>query len=108
MEPQETLREQESEHWEIFLTLPGDAAEFGLGLRLATDKLPEQARDLVPRLRAQIDPDLADALLGADQSSEAGIASQRARVEILRARLAQIDSPESRRLAPTAAYLPRK
>ncbi|OFX35663.1 MAG: pyruvate:ferredoxin (flavodoxin) oxidoreductase [Armatimonadetes bacterium RBG_16_67_12] len=85
-----------------------DTAEFGLGMRLATDKLAEQARDLVPRLRAQIDPDLADALLGADQSSEAGIASQRARVEILRARLAQIDSPESRRLALTADYLVRK
>jgi pyruvate-ferredoxin/flavodoxin oxidoreductase len=85
-----------------------DNAEFGLGMRLAIDKLSEQARDLVERLRPAIGADLADALLAADQSSEEGIAAQRARVATLRSRLAPIDSPEARRLALIADYLVRK
>ncbi|MDR7419861.1 MAG: pyruvate:ferredoxin (flavodoxin) oxidoreductase, partial [Armatimonadota bacterium] len=85
-----------------------DNAEFGLGMRLALDKTAEQARELVDRLRVQIGPELADGLLAADQSGEAGIAAQRARVEILRTRLAQLDGPEARRLALIADALVRK
>jgi pyruvate-ferredoxin/flavodoxin oxidoreductase len=85
-----------------------DNAEFGLGMRLAIDKLAQQARELVERLRDLIGSELADGLLSADQSSEVGIAAQRSRVEALRARLAGSDLPEARRLLTIADYLVRK
>jgi pyruvate-ferredoxin/flavodoxin oxidoreductase len=85
-----------------------DNAEFGLGMRLALDKQADQARDLIERLRVRIGPELADGLLSADQTGESGIAAQRARVEILRTRLASLDLPEARRLALVADSLVRK
>jgi pyruvate-ferredoxin/flavodoxin oxidoreductase len=66
-----------------------DNAEFGLGMRLTLDKQSEYARELVDRLRGAIGPDLADELLNADQTSEAGIETQRQRVLQLKAELAR-------------------
>ena len=80
-----------------------DNAEFGLGMRLALDAQREQAEALTVRLA----PDLAAELVGADQSGEAAIAAQRARVETLRARLATLDSDEARRLETLARTLVR-
>jgi len=68
-----------------------DNAEFGLGMRIAVDHRGALARTLVERLTPQIGADLADDILGADQSSEPGIAAQRRRVAELRHRLAQLD-----------------
>ncbi len=62
-----------------------DNAEFGLGMRLALDKQAEYARELVRRLAAAIGDELAQALLDADQSTEAGIDAQRERVAALQA-----------------------
>ncbi len=64
-----------------------DNAEFGYGFRIAVDKQTEFAMELVRELRSCIGEELADAILNADQSDEAGIAAQRARVEQLRAKL---------------------
>ena len=75
-----------------------DNAEFGLGLRLAVDKQATQARELVQRLADRIGGDLADGLLSADQSDEAGIHEQRERVAALKSRLATLDLPEARTL----------
>ncbi len=69
-----------------------DNAEFGLGMRLALDKQTHAARELVAALRDAIGPDLADALLNADQSTERGIAEQRARVDELRRRLERLNA----------------
>jgi pyruvate-ferredoxin/flavodoxin oxidoreductase len=52
--------------------------------------------------------ELCDALLGADQGSEAGISGQRERVTRLRARLASLATAEARRLDALADYLVRK
>ncbi len=49
-----------------------DNAEFGLGMRLTIDKFVEFANELVAKLAGKIGQDLADALLNADQSTEAG------------------------------------
>jgi pyruvate-ferredoxin/flavodoxin oxidoreductase len=82
-----------------------DNAEFGLGMRLALDSNSEQALRLV----GELVPDLAPALLdGADARDEAGIAAQRTRVAELEARLAELDSPEARRLEPLTGALVRK
>jgi pyruvate-ferredoxin/flavodoxin oxidoreductase len=64
-----------------------DNAEFGFGMRLTLDKHAEYARELVRRMRDTIGSDLADGLLDADQSHEAGIEAQRQRVAELKAKL---------------------
>ncbi|HEY3337323.1 MAG TPA: pyruvate:ferredoxin (flavodoxin) oxidoreductase [Propionicimonas sp.] len=65
-----------------------DNAEFGLGMRIAWEKQHDEARRLLGDLRNEVGHDLADALLTADQSSEAGLAVQRARVADLKQVLA--------------------
>src|SRR5438034_5885940 len=57
-----------------------DNAEFGLGLRLAIDQRESHARALVQELAPQLPAGLADAILSADQRTEAGIKTQRERV----------------------------
>jgi pyruvate-ferredoxin/flavodoxin oxidoreductase len=64
-----------------------DNAEFGLGLRLGWEQQNGEARRYVGELSELIGADLADALLSADQSNEAGIAAQRGRVEVLKTAL---------------------
>ena len=81
-----------------------DDAEFGLGMRLALDQQEASARGLV----AEVAPDLAPALLEADQTTEAGIAAQRARVEELESRCRELGTPEALRLLAVAGALVRK
>jgi pyruvate-ferredoxin/flavodoxin oxidoreductase len=64
-----------------------DNAEFGLGMRLTIDKQNEQARELLATLSDIIGGDLVQALLSADQSTEAGVNAQRARVAQLKQRI---------------------
>ncbi len=84
-----------------------DNAEFGLGMRLARDKHEEYARELLARSAAEIGPELVAALVAADQTTEAGIAAQRARVQALRERLRAVDTPAARDLASVAESLVR-
>ena len=65
-----------------------DNAEFGFGFRLTVDKLQEYARELVAELGNQVGSELADGILNADQTNEAGIRAQRERVAALRQKLA--------------------
>ena len=81
-----------------------DNAEFGLGFRLAADKHEQQARELLARF--PLPEALVSALLGADQSTDAGIAQQRQRVEELKRLLPA--GPEGARLALLADYLVKK
>lgn len=86
-----------------------DNAEFGLGMRLTIDKQSEYARELVALLRDEIGAELADALLNADQSGEAGISAQRERVELLKKKLAGLNgSAKVRDLLSLADVLVRK
>ncbi len=78
-----------------------DNAEFGLGMRLALDQQERVARGLAP----VVAPDLAAAILEADQSTEAGIAEQRRRVAALEERCRELDTPESRALLAVAGTL---
>jgi len=64
-----------------------DNAEFGLGLRLGWEQQNSEARRYVGELSELIGAGLADELLDADQSDEAGIAAQRGRVELLKSAL---------------------
>ena len=85
-----------------------DNAEFGLGLRLATDKLAEAARTQLQALAPQLDPALVTGLLEADQRSEAGIHEQRERVAALKAALAALGTPAAEQLAALADTLIRR
>ena len=85
-----------------------DNAEFGLGMRLAIDKQREYARELLETLRDDVGDALVDALLAADESSEAGVHEQRARITALCERLAALDTPAAQELASVAENLGRK
>jgi pyruvate-ferredoxin/flavodoxin oxidoreductase len=85
-----------------------DAAEFGLGMRLALDKQGEYARELVTRLTPAIGEELTRALLDADQSTDEGIQKQRERVAALKQRLQQVDSADARDLTCLADSLVKK
>jgi pyruvate-ferredoxin/flavodoxin oxidoreductase len=85
-----------------------DNAEFGLGMRLTLDKQQEYARELLQYLRDAVGGDLVDALLHADQSNEAGIDAQRARVAHLKSVLEHSDEPRARDLLSLADTLVRR
>ena len=82
-----------------------DNAEFGLGMRLAWEKQNGEARRHVDALRDVLGEELASGLLDADQSGQAGVDAQRARVEQLKAALAGDESPEAARLLSLADEL---
>ena len=65
-----------------------DNAEFGFGMRLATDKKYEYACELVKQMSDKLGGVLADELLTADQSTEKGIKQQRERVAVMKQKLA--------------------
>ncbi|HET8576107.1 MAG TPA: pyruvate:ferredoxin (flavodoxin) oxidoreductase [Methylomirabilota bacterium] len=84
-----------------------DNAEFGLGIRVALDKQAEYARELLRGLAPRLG-ELAQALLEADQSTEAGIDAQRARVAQLRSTLHGVPMPEAIELRSVADALVEK
>ncbi len=85
-----------------------DNAEFGLGLRLALDHQGTEARRLLTELAGEVGDDLVRALLDADQSEDAGVASQRRRVAELTARLERSTDTRAARLASVARGLVRE
>ncbi len=85
-----------------------DNAEYGLGMRMALDKHQEQAKELLTKLSSKIGDTLVGELLGADQSTEEGIFSQRSRVLELRAKLKSATGDEATRLLSLADYLVSK
>ncbi len=64
-----------------------DNAEFGMGFRLTIDQQRGYAEMLLKRLESSIGGQLVSELVTADQSSEAGIEAQRARVVALKSKL---------------------
>jgi len=85
-----------------------DNAEFGLGFRVSIDKHAEHAGELLQQLKDRVGSEFTEAILNADQSTEAGIFQQRERVEELRGKLAGIDTAAARQLASLVEYLVKK
>lgn len=85
-----------------------DNAEFGLGFRLSLDFHAGQARALLSELAQQVGASLAQEILEADQTTEAGIDAQRRRVATLSKKLRADPSPLARRLELLAEYLVEK
>ncbi len=85
-----------------------DAAEFGLGFRLALDQQREAALRMLLELRPLLAPALADALLATPAKDPAGVARQRVLVEELRQQLRTCADPTAARLSAVAgALLPK-
>jgi pyruvate-ferredoxin/flavodoxin oxidoreductase len=80
--PYTTNREGRGPAWAN--SLFEDNAEFGYGVRLSIDQHEARARALVASIAAALPAGLADAILHADQSTEAGIQAQRERVAELK------------------------
>jgi pyruvate-ferredoxin/flavodoxin oxidoreductase len=64
-----------------------DNAEFGYGLRLAVDQHEDRARTLLRELAPRLPAGLADAILSAEQGTEAAIQAQRGRIVELKGSL---------------------
>ena len=87
-----------------------DNAEFGLGMRLAVESQEREARYLVEKLRDRnlLPADVAGALLDADQSADAGLTAQRARIVTLKDTLRRTDDAQAKRLLVLADALAKK
>ncbi|MES9824455.1 MAG: pyruvate:ferredoxin (flavodoxin) oxidoreductase [Candidatus Thiodiazotropha endolucinida] len=85
-----------------------DNAEFGLGMRIAIDKQRDQAITLIHEMQEQLGAELCDTLLGSEQQNEAEIFEQRQRIDMLKEKLADLDTPEAKRLLAVADSLARK
>ncbi len=85
-----------------------DNAEFGLGFRLAVDKHHQQGCEYVIRLADKIGNELAQEIVSANQTDEAGIAAQRKRVEALREKLKGIEGPDARWLETISEFLVKR
>lgn len=85
-----------------------DNAEFGLGIKLATDKKRDMAIHLLRKLREEVGSELADTILQNAENSEAELAQQRVNVNELRKRLRQLQTEESFRLYQVAEFLEKK
>ncbi len=85
-----------------------DNAEFGLGIRISLDMQTEFANQLLASQRDTVGAELADSILNANQSDDAGIAAQRERIESLKKALTARDTPEARDLLALVDLLARK
>ena len=85
-----------------------DNAEFGLGMRLTLDKQNEYAHELMAALSKELGSELVDAIVRADQSTEAGIDEQRGRVAELKKKLANSKDPRVKELVSVADSLVKK
>ncbi|NDJ84519.1 MAG: pyruvate:ferredoxin (flavodoxin) oxidoreductase [Chloroflexi bacterium] len=79
-----------------------DNAEFGMGMRVALDKQLAYAAELLQSMSSEVGTDLAEAILSAEQASEADIYEQRERVTALKDRLAGMNTPEAAQLLSVA------
>lgn len=85
-----------------------DNAEFGLGIKLATDMKRNYGLSLLKSLREEVGDQLTDAILTNVEANEAEVIQQRKNVNELKARLKLIDKPEAGLLSQIAEFLEHK
>ena len=85
-----------------------DNAEFALGFRVTVDKQKDYAETLLKRLASQLPGELMKGLLGAQQTDEAGIHEQRARVATLKQQLEKLPDADAKNLLAVADMLVKK
>ncbi len=85
-----------------------DNAEFGLGIKLATDMKRNYGISLLKSLREEVGMELTDAILNNVEANEAEIIQQRKNVNELKRCLKNIDKPEAGLLLQIAEFLEHK
>ena len=85
-----------------------DNAEFGMGMRLAIDKLNQFAKELLVKMQDELGKDFVESIINAEQKDEAGIYEQRLRVKELKEKLQKINSKDAKKLLEIADYLVKK
>lgn len=85
-----------------------DNAEFGLGIKLATDMKRNYAISLLKNLRDDVGTELTDAILSNVEANEAEVIQQRKNVNELKTRLQNIEKPDARLLYQVAEFLEHK
>jgi pyruvate-ferredoxin/flavodoxin oxidoreductase len=85
-----------------------DNAEFGLGLKLATDKKRDMALRMLREMREDVGYHLTDAILENVENTEIELRQQRKDITELKRRLKELDTRESWRLYRLAEFLERK
>jgi pyruvate-ferredoxin/flavodoxin oxidoreductase len=85
-----------------------DNAEFGLGFRVSIDKQTEFAHELLRRVAGTVGEDLVTAVLTAKQKDESDIYEQRQRVDLLKEKLAKLNSADARQLSSVVDMLVKK
>jgi len=85
-----------------------DNAEFGLGIKLATDMKRNYALSLLKTLREEVGGELTDAILNNVEGNEAEVIQQRKNVTALKSRLKEIQKEEAGLLYQVADFLEHK
>jgi pyruvate-ferredoxin/flavodoxin oxidoreductase len=86
-----------------------DAAEFGMGMRLTSDKLAEHAREIAAAAKAEgIQAALLDKILANAQSSDEEIEAQRKLVDELKKALKSDSKPTSKNLLSLADHFVKR
>lgn len=104
--PWTTNKENKGPAWSN--SLFEDNAEFGLGMRIASDQQLNIARILAERLKTELHEEMVETLLDAPQNLESEIAEQRRRVADLKRKLAQLTSPLAAKLLSVADQFVRR
>ncbi|MGD9126607.1 MAG: pyruvate:ferredoxin (flavodoxin) oxidoreductase [Planctomycetia bacterium] len=85
-----------------------DAAEFGLGFRLAIDQAKEYAILLLKKLSGELGDGLVNGLIENQGLDEAEVAEQRKMVAEVKSKLAKSSDPDAKNLIAVADYLIRR
>ena len=85
-----------------------DNAEFGLGIKLASDQKRNYARGLLEKLKVEIGEELAESILTNEENAEGQVIQQRQSVSELKNRLRQIQNHDAKLLLTVADFLARK
>ena len=85
-----------------------DNAEFGLGIKLATDMKRQYATSLLKTIREDIGTELTDAILNNNEEDEAAIIKQRLAVNQVKNKLKDISNPAAGLLSQVAGFLEKK
>jgi len=85
-----------------------DNAEFAMGMRCAIDQQKQYAEQLLTGMSAVVGDEFVAALLKAEQKTEKDIEEQRARVKLLKQKIAGVDTPQARDLAAIADSLVKR
>ncbi|MDD4556751.1 MAG: pyruvate:ferredoxin (flavodoxin) oxidoreductase [Alphaproteobacteria bacterium] len=85
-----------------------DNAEFGLGMKFALDQQLAVASTALNTLRPELGSDFVDELLNSEQKDDLEIEAQRARVAVLKEKLAKIGTNKAKELLANADHLIKK